>query len=231
MNGKKIKQLTPSEKSFGAVKEFVVANFPDFANIALFACDEADKMHEESATEQAEEGKPPRVYAHTGHFEDVVCYSTYMDGDLSEEQRQGIFIHEFGHLYAKRYPYNAETDEYFEWEEDSDADLVVVTIFEVNLHYDDDDIECVVLPIGSELIENTEASDEEVEQTLQEIEEKYGTEEEEEEEEISEFDLGLPSAEELRDSISDTFRKAPVIDTELEPVEGENGRQEEGETE
>ena len=133
MSAKQIRQLTPSEESFETVKEFVVAKFPDFANITLFACDEAEEMFEESATEQAEEDKPPRVHAHVGHFEDVVCYTPHMD-DLSEEQRQGIFIHEFGHLYAKRYPYNADTDEYFEWEEDSDADLVVVTIFGVNLH-------------------------------------------------------------------------------------------------
>ena len=221
MSARKIKQLMPSEESFETVKEFIVAKFPDFANITLFACDEADEMYEESIVEQAEEGQPPRVYAHVGHFEDIVCYSPHMD-KLSEEQRQGIFIHEFGHLYAKRYPYNAETDEYFEWEEDSDADLVVVTIFGVNLHYDDDDIECVVLPIGSELIDNTKVTDEEVEQALKEIEEEYGVEEDEEEEEASEFDLGLPSAEELQDSIKDTFGRVPVIDTKFEPTKNED---------
>ena len=91
------------------------------------------------------------------------------------------------------------------------------------------------MPIGSEPINNTKATDEEVEQTLKELEEEFGIDKEkDEDEEESEFDLGLPSAEELQDSIKDTFRKVPVVDVELEPVEpveSANGEQEKGEVE
>lgn len=176
-------------ESFEAVKEYVVRNFPEFQTAALLFCEEADELYEESRAEQAEEGKPPRIYAHTLHHPETVCVTPLMT-QLSEEQRQGIFIHEFGHLYAQAHP-----DEY-DANEDADADLVAVTVFGVNLHYDDDDIEYVVLPIGSEPVDESPLTDEELQKAIEEI-----REEEEGEEEENEYGLDVPSPGDLKRSL------------------------------
>jgi len=204
-------------KSFEAVKTFLIGKQPKLKKVVLRFCDEADYLYENSKKEQAGEGKPPRVYAHALHYSNTICVTPLM-AELSEEQRQGIIVHEFGHIYCGIHHKEYDADE------DADADLVVITIFGVNLHYDDDDIESVVLPIGSEPIEDAELTDEELEEAIGEMEE------EESEEEENEYGLDAPSSEDLKRSLElvpeevdeDETRKinegkeGPVIDAETE---------------
>ncbi|MBD3264316.1 MAG: hypothetical protein GF375_04355 [Candidatus Omnitrophica bacterium] len=134
---------------------------PEFKNVVLHVCPDAEQAYQESIEEQAEKGLPPRLYAHTMHHPNTVCCSSMMV-ELSEENRQGIFIHEFGHLFCQRHPYYEGMDNPLDNYDDGDADYVVTEIFKVNLHYDDNEIEEVVLPIGSEPFDDDEGENEEV---------------------------------------------------------------------
>jgi len=176
---------------FETVKSFITNMYPELNNIILHFCDDAEEIYRQSEEERKDEGKPPRVYAHVLHHPNTVCASMHM-AELTAEQRQGIFVHEFGHLFCERYPYYEGTENPLDREEDGDADYAVTQIFKVNLHYDDDDIEYVVLPIGSEEVEDIDPS---------EIQELATEEEEEDAEEEDEYGLGLPSSEDLQESI------------------------------
>jgi len=154
-----------SEKSFVIVKDYLIQNFPEFLNVCLKVCPEADKYYEESKIEQAGEGKLPRVFSHTVHEDNTVCYTEKMDTELSEEQRVGIFIHEFGHLYIENHPFDFISEEGTGEVENDDinADIVVYEMFKVEMHYNDNDIEYVNLPLGCDVIESLDEDDEESE--------------------------------------------------------------------
>jgi hypothetical protein len=145
-----------SERSFAVVKDYLLQNFPEFQSVRLKVCPEADRYYEESIKEQAGEGKLPRVFAHTLHEDNTVCYTEKMDTELSEEQRMGIFIHEFGHLYIENHPFDFMDEERPGEVENDDinADIVVYEMFRVEMHYDDNDIEYVNLPLGCDTIES-----------------------------------------------------------------------------
>jgi hypothetical protein len=232
--------MATAEENFQAVKDFVLEKFSEFQHTRLEPCQEADLFYEMSKAERSVEDKPPRTYAHTGHRQNVVCYTTKMDEDLIDEQMQGIFIHEFGHEFCKRHP-EWEGEE-LDWEDEADADFVVTTLFEVNLHYgDDDEIQYVELPIGSEPVEEDDMTEEEIEDALEEFREEYGDiegPEEFEEKEESEFDLGLPTDRDFRLSAREPVEEnipgigqVPVIDTEFEPLTEEKKESEEEEPE
>jgi hypothetical protein len=151
-----------TKKAFEVVKEFLVSNFPEFNNTTLESCPTADEYYEESKIEQEKEKKLPRVYAHTLHKENVVCYTEKMDTDLSDEQRIGIMIHEFGHLLIENHPYDFTDEDTGEVQnDDMNADIVCYEMFGVEIHYDDNDIEYVNLPLGCDVIEQIDESDEE----------------------------------------------------------------------
>jgi hypothetical protein len=167
-----------SEKSFAVVKDYLIQNFPEFQTVRLKVCSEADKYYEESISEQVEEGKLPRVFSHTVHEDNTVCYTEKMD-ELSEEQRTGIFIHEFGHLYIENHPFDFVDEERPGEVENDDinADIVVYEMFKVEIHYDDNDIEFVNLPLGCDIIEELdEDDDEESEGEIEGEEEETGRE-------------------------------------------------------
>jgi len=201
-------------KDFESVKAFVVSQRPEFENVVLHFCDEATEIYRESAQEQAQRDKPPRTYAHTLHYPNTVCI-TPMAGELTSGQRQGIFIHEFGHLFCDRHPYYEGIDNPLDKMEDGDADYVVITVFGVHLHYgDEDEIQYIKLPIGSEPIPPEDPDEKDIEEI-------------EEEEEHDEYGLGLPTSGDLAPSLEAEVMTeqeareiakgdAPVIDLEPE---------------
>lgn len=176
--------------SFAVVKDYVTAKFSEFGNVEMMFCPEAEMYYEMSVAEQMKQGKRGRVFAHVFHLPAAVCVSHPMAA-LSEEQRQGILIHEFGHLYAERHPEpiydigemgidGGDIEDYqMDPKDDADADLIVIEKFGVNMHYDEDDIEYVQLPLGSEEIPpDEELTSEEMDAALETLddegeEEKY----------------------------------------------------------
>jgi len=125
--------MIKTRESFNCVKDFVCDLYPEMDNIKLHHCKDAEKDH----------GREWRVFAHMNHVDDAVCYSDAME-ELSEEQRQGIFLHEFGHMLCELYK-----DEFPE-NSDDDADGVILDEFDVQIFYDKRDVEIVLLPLEEE---------------------------------------------------------------------------------
>lgn len=194
---------TATEASFEVVKNYVTADFPELYKIKLKECPDCEKMYQESKTEQAKKGLPPRVYAHTYHFPETICYSKRMDTELSEEERQGILIHEFGHIYNKKHPDDASL-----YKEDIEmwADVIVFLRFKVVIDYNDREIEAVNLPLGSD-----EVSDDDISAVLAfRVPELSNCDEDEDEDNIIiESNESWPVP-----------RENPVIDTEIEDNTG-----------
>jgi len=220
-----LKQPEDIINNFESVKAFVVAKFPEFSSIELLFCEDADQTYHESIEERYEEGEEePRTYSHVFHYPGKICVTTNMV-ELTDEQMQGVFIHEFGHLFAEMYPYYEGMDAEL-GDDQGDADYVVTSIFGVNLHYgDEDELQYVVLPIGSEPLDDAELTEEERQAIAAELSEEL-SEDEDEEEEHDSYGIGLPSSDELQESLqADVVEPGsielegtdgPVIDTEFE---------------
>ena len=125
--------------SFRRVKDYICEEYPEFGNVILRHCEKCEKDHR----------KKWRGHAHSMHVKDAVCCCTAME-ELSEEQRCGIFAHEFGHLYCGRHPkiYPKNTDD--------NADKACDAQFGIIIYYDDDDLEVVDLPLGDYLEDGEE---------------------------------------------------------------------------
>lgn len=139
-----------SKKSFEVVKDFVTKQYPEFGDIILKVCEDAEEIYQESKVDMAAEGKKPRVFAHTLHEDGVVCYTERMDTEISGENRIGIFLHEFGHLYVDSFPEDVTDEEFEAMDEDTVevmADLAVKEFFGVEIKYDNNDIQFVNLPL------------------------------------------------------------------------------------
>lgn len=216
-----------TEKSFESVKAYVVGKYPEFENISLEPCDECENDYQESKEERAEEGMEPRVFAHSLHKPFIICYNERMDEELSEAERQGILVHEFGHLYDVRH---AEELAGFD-DPEMRADLIAFSKFRVPINYEDGrDIQTIELPIGSEEVNDEDAiailedideelSSEELEEILNELEE-----EDDENEDDDEFNLNLPESFspviEKHTDILDNPLNAPILEPDIIEPEG-----------
>lgn len=173
-----------TEKSFDKVKEHIVNLVPELKDVKLEICPDAEEAYQESLQSRKEEGEDEaRVYAHTLHKPNVVCYTERMDNELTEEERQGILVHEFGHIYANRH-----LDEY----EDDDciaADVCALEKFGVVLTYNDRDIEEAKLPLGSDIGDDDELTEEEQKELEKDIDGLFDLDEDEDEYEDEEEDF------------------------------------------
>ena len=110
------------------MKNLVVSKVPEMANVEFQFCDEADAHHKESLKwEGADKG---RQYAHVFHKDNVICFAKAGEF-LSVANQQGILVHEFGHLMA-----GPDSD-------DADADLTALHMLEIEIRYDDRNLEFV----------------------------------------------------------------------------------------
>lgn len=125
--------MTKTQRSFHAVKQYVCSIYPALRRIKLRHCMDVEREHEASW----------RQFAHSIHVNNSICYSYSME-ELEEAQRQGIFMHEFGHIFCDKYPYLWPDNE------DEDADQVCEEEFGVPIFYDRESVEFVILPLGSE---------------------------------------------------------------------------------
>lgn len=194
-----------SEKDFEDVKAFITKNFPEFSDVRLQACEECEEMYIESLKKQSKKELPARTYAHTLHIPNVVCYTERMDTELSEAQRKGIFIHEFGHLFDERYP---ETAEMYADGDDREvvADMISFAVFRVPIDYGDYDIQEVDLPLREQV------DDESAEEILTPDEDDFEEDEDEEDEEIT------PVKVENMGIVEEFQNEGPIIDTKLNPT-------------
>jgi len=122
-----------TKESFEMVKGYVCDLYPEFEDVMLQHCGKAEADHK----------RKKRWYAHTNHVADVICICRAFE-NLGDEQRAGILMHEFGHLFCERFP------RLYPKNNDDNADAACENEFNIPIYYDDDDLEVVDLPLVAE---------------------------------------------------------------------------------
>lgn len=76
--------------AFLRVRRTAARKVPEIGRVSIRFCPMADRHHLQS----------PRVYAHSLHYPDKICFARAAATDLTPEHIYGITAHEFGHLIA-----------------------------------------------------------------------------------------------------------------------------------
>lgn len=100
-----------------------IRKFPSFRP-RLLHCHLADKDHSQES----------RIYMHTNHFKDTVCYAQAA-AELPFENLVGVFAHEFGHILSGL-------------DDEASVDIWVLDNVGLDIGYDEDEVECVDLEEG-----------------------------------------------------------------------------------
>jgi len=125
-----------TKKAFLSARRRVLEKFDYIPHIKVGYCFQADQEHDRSE----------RQYAHWGHRKNVVCVAHAIDG-LPEANKNGIFLHEFGHVLDDYFEPETEREEKVaakldEIEDDEDrADEIVSLLIKAKIDYDENNVQ------------------------------------------------------------------------------------------